>query len=305
MEADKKEFDRTQGLGGSDIPALLGFSKWKTPLALYLEKIGEIDSDAAIKQNSRHILDMGKMLEPYVINSFEEETGEKVVRQQERIFHPKHKFLWATIDGMCGNLVVEIKTTSSYVADWKHNVPLYVLAQVAHYSSLLNSDGAKIVVMFRDSGEIRTYSYQRDAASEEQIIKQAIEFWDNVRKKTPPEPSSYAEAQILFKDVKADKKVIATSEDMAVIAKMLQLKKELNEKETEFDTLKTSICTKLGDAPILEDERGNCLATWKTRNSSRLSTDALKTTHPDIYKECLLRSTVRNFNLVQQSSAAC
>jgi len=303
-ETNFTEFDRSQGLGGSDIPALLGFSKWKTPLSLYLEKTGELDADAAIKQNSRHILDMGKMLEPYVIQSFEEETGEKVIRQQERIFHPKHKFLWATIDGMCGNLVVEIKTTASYVTDWKTSVPLYVLAQVAFYSSLLNSDGAKIVVMFRDSGEIRTYNYQRDVASEEQIIKQAVEFWDNVCKKTPPEPSSYAEAQILFKDVTADKKVIATSEDMAVIAKMLQLKKELNEKETEFDTLKTSICTRLSDAQTLEDGQGNCLATWKIRNSSRLSTDTLKTTHPDIYKECLLRSTVRNFTLAQQSGFA-
>ena len=88
-KVNKKEFDRTQGLGCSDISALLGFSKWKTPPALYLEKIGEIDSDAAIKQNSRHIFDMGRMLEPYVIQSFEEETEEKVVRQQERIFHPK------------------------------------------------------------------------------------------------------------------------------------------------------------------------------------------------------------------------
>jgi predicted phage-related endonuclease len=205
---------------------------------------------------------------------------------------------------MCGNLVIEIKTTSSFVTDWKHSVPLYVLAQVAYYSYLLNSDGAKIVAMFRDSGEIRTYSYQRDVASEEQIIKQAVEFWDNVCKKTPPEPTSYAEAQLLFKDAKVDKKVVATGEDMAAITKMLQLKKELNEKETEFDTLKASICTKLGDAPTLEDEQGNCLATWKIRNSSRLSTDTLKTAHPDIYKECLLRSTVRNFNLIPQSDFA-
>lgn len=302
MEDKQVKFDRTKGLGGSDIPALLGFSKWKTPLDLYLEKIGEIkEGDIVIKQNSKHILDMGKTLEPYVIQSFQEETGEKVIRQQERIFHPKHNFLWGTIDGVCNDLVVEVKTTASYVDSWKESVPLYVLAQVAYYVHLLNFSGAKIIVLFRDTGEIRTYVYQRDIASEEQIIKTAIDFWDRVCKRIPPEPSSYAEAQLLFKDVAVDKKVIATGEDIAAISKMLQLKKDMDEKEKEFNALKTNICARLKDAPILEDGQGNCLVTWKTRNSTRLSTEALKTTYPNIYSECLLRSTVRNFNLVQQS----
>jgi len=301
-EASFTEFDRTQGLGGSDIPALLGFSKWKSPLDLYLEKTGEKENDITSKQNIRHILDMGKMLEPYVIQSFQEEEGTKVIRQQERIFHPKHKFLWGTIDGMCGNLVIEVKTTASYVEGWKNSIPLHVLAQVAYYSYLLNSAGAKIIVMFRDSGEIRTYSYQRNQASEEQMIKLAVEFWDSVCKKTPPVPTSYAECRLLFKNVIPDKKVIATSEDTAIIAKMLYLKKEIDEKEKAYDALKTSICNKLEDAPLLVDAQGNCLVTWKERNSSRLSTEALKTVYPVVYNECLLKSTVRNFSIKASES---
>ncbi|CAL7961357.1 putative YqaJ domain-containing protein [Gammaproteobacteria bacterium] len=295
-QLEDKEFDRTKGLGGSDIPALLGFSKWKTPLDLYLEKTGEKENDIT-KQNTRHILNMGKMLEPYVIQSFQEDEGVKVIRQQERIFHPKHKFLWGTIDGMCGDQVIEIKTTSSYVTDWKNNVPLHVLAQVAYYAHLLNSAGAKIIVMFRDTGEIRTYSYQRNQDSEEQMINHAIKFWDSVCKKTPPAPTSYEECQLLFKDVAPDKKVIATGEDITTISKMLQLKKEIDEKEKAYDVLKTSICSKLEDAPLLVDEQGNCLVTWKERNSSRLSTEALKTAYPAAYSECLLKSTVRNFSI--------
>ena len=304
MQPEDK-FDRTQGLGGSDIPVLLGFSKWKTPLDLYLEKIGEQPIDAATKQNTKHILDMGKMLEPYVIQSFQEEEGAKVTRQQDRIFHSNHKFLWGTIDGMCGDQVIEVKTTASFISDWKNNVPLHVLAQVAYYSCLLNSSGAKIIVMFRDTGDIRTYSYQRNQASEEQVINHAVEFWSNVCKKIPPAPTSYEECQLLFKNVAPDKKVIATREDATTVAKMIQLKKEIDEKEKAYDELKTSICSKLEDAPLLVDERGNCLVTWKERNSSRVSTDTLKTTYPSIYAECLRKSTVRNFVLTQQAVSAC
>lgn len=298
------EFDRTQGLGGSDIPVLLGFSKWKSPLDLYLEKTGEKkEDDLTCNQNTKHILDMGKMLEPYVIQSFQEEEGTKVIRQQERIFHPKHTFLWGTIDGMCGDLVIEVKTTASYVEGWKNSIPLHVLAQVAYYAYLLNAAGAKIVVMFRDSGEIRTYSYQRNQTSEEQMIKLAVEFWDGVCKKNPPAPLNYAECQLLFKNVMSDKKVIATSEDTAAVAKMLCLKKEIDEKEKAFDALKTSICNKLGNAPLLVDAQGNCLVAWKERNSSRLSTEALKTAYPAAYNECLLKSTIRNFSIKASESS--
>ncbi len=290
------KFDRTKGLGGSDIPVLLRLSKWKTPLDLYLEKIGE-SAENTIKENQKHILAMGKTLEPYVIQSFEEDTGEKVIRQQERILHPKYDFLWGTIDGMCSDMVIEIKTTSSYVDGWKEGVPQYVLAQAAYYANLLNSKGAKIVVLFRDTGEIRTYAYERDVASEEQIITCAVNFWDSVCKRIPPEPTSYEEAQTIFKNVISDKKVIASTQDIAAIERMRQLKKELEEKEKEYDALKTNICAKLGDAPVLEDAEGHCLATWKERNSTRVSIDTLKSLHPAIYGECLLKSTVRNFSL--------
>jgi putative phage-type endonuclease len=289
-------FDRTKGVGGSDIPVLLGLSKWKSPLDLYLEKIGEA-TENSIKENQKHILGMGKTLEPYVIQSFEEDTGDKVTRQQERILHPKYNFLWGTIDGVCGDKVIEIKTTSSYVDSWKESVPQYVLAQVAYYANLLNTNGAKIVVLFRDNGEIRTYAYERDIEAEGQIITSAVDFWDMVGKRTPPTPTNYEEAQTIFKNVTSDKKVIASTQDIAAIERMHQLKKELDEKEKEYDTLKTSICAKLGDAPVLVDEQGHCLATWKERNSSRVSVDTLKNLHPAIYSECLLKSTIRNFSL--------
>jgi len=293
---DKKEFDRSKGVGGSDIPALLRLSKWKSPLDLYLEKIGEA-TEKSIKENQKHILGMGKTLEPYVIQSFEEDTGDKVTRQQERILHPKYDFLWGTIDGVCGDKVIEIKTTSSYVDCWKESVPQYVLAQVAYYANLLNTNGAKIVVLFRDSGEIRTYAYERDQEAEEQIITSAVDFWDMVCKRTPPAPTNYEEAQSIFKNITSDKKVIASTQDIEAIERMRQLKKELDEKEKEYDTLKTNICTKLGDAPVLVDEQGHCLATWKERNNTRVSVDTLKNLHPAIYSECLLKSTIRNFSL--------
>ena len=296
MDAIQIQFDRNKGLGGSDIPALLGLSKWKSPLALYLEKINE-SNEPLESSKHEHLLNMGNMLEPYVIDSFEKDTGQKITRRQERIFHPTYDFLWATIDGMCGNLVFEVKTTSSLVCAWKKGLPPYVQAQVAYYSYLTNSDGAKIVVLFRDTGEIKTYDYKRDVEKEKEIIAYAVDFWDKVCKKSPPQPFDYAETQLLYKHAVVDKKATASIEDIEAISRMVQLKNDIKKREIEFDALKTAICIKIGDAAIMENSLGECLVTWKERSGSRVSTDVLKRKYPQIYNECLSKTTTRTFNL--------
>ena len=291
-------FDRTKGIGGSDIPVLLGLSKWKTPVALYLEKIGKIKEDERLKQdNVNNLLNMGKILESYVIEQFEQNTGEKITRQQERIIHPKYDFLWGTIDGMCNNLVFEVKTTSTLVRAWQEGIPPYVKAQIAYYSYLTNSNGAKIVVLFRDTGEIKTYNYERNIKNEEEIIKYALDFWDGVCKRIPPMPFNYSDVQLLFKEVIEDEKVVASDEDINIISKMMSLKNEIKERENQFESLKANICIKIGNAVAIEDSLGECLVTWKERNINKLSTDILKKTYPHIYNECLLKTTTRMFNL--------
>lgn len=289
-------FDRNSGIGGSDIPVILGLSKWKTPVQLYLEKIGQVTEEKK-NDNSERLMDMGKMLEPYVIDQFEKTTGNKVGRQQEIIRHPKYNFLYGTIDGMCANLILEIKTTSSLVKAWGEGVPSYVKAQVAYYCALANAEGAKIVALFRDTGEMKTYTYMRDIAHENEIIKYAVDFWDCVTKKVPPMPFDYSDMQLLFKEVKEDKKVLASNDDITIISKMARLKNEIKEREDEFEVLKTSICAKLGDAEILEDALGECLVSWKSRNTTKVSTDTLKKVYPQIYNECLTKSMSRTFSL--------
>lgn len=291
-------FDRNKGLGGSDIPVLMGLSPWKTPHDLYLEKIGKA-TEKSIKENQKHILGMGKTLEPYIIRSFEEDTGDKVTRQQEIITHPIYDFLYGTIDGVCGDKLIEIKTTSSYVDSWNESPPKYVLAQVAYYANLLNTNGAKIVVLFRDTGEIRTYTYERDQEAEEQIITSAVGFWDMIRNKIIPDPANYEEARNIFKCAIPYIETIASDQNIAAIEKMRQLKNELEEKKKEYDALKTIICTSLGDSPVLVDEQGHCLATWKEKQVSRLDLGKLKGKYPEVYKDCLNAIITRIFYLKQ------
>lgn len=61
---------RRAGIGGSDVAALLGLSKWKSPYQLFLEKTGN-----APPQEDNEAMYWGRMLEPVIRDAYEEKTG--------------------------------------------------------------------------------------------------------------------------------------------------------------------------------------------------------------------------------------
>ena len=66
--------DRTKFIGGSDAAAVVGLSRWKSPIELWAEKTGQVEpEDVSDKMAVR----VGKKLESAVAEFFEEETGKK------------------------------------------------------------------------------------------------------------------------------------------------------------------------------------------------------------------------------------
>lgn len=293
-------FDRSKGIGGSDIPVILGLSTFKTPYQLYLEKRGE-PITAEPSQQQKNIMESGNRLEPMVVNIFEEQEGVKIERRQEVLRHNKYDFLWGTIDGMANNEVIEIKTTLSYSKAWKNGVPPYALAQALFYSHLANAAGFKILAYSRDNGILQIFNFMRNGELEQEIVNKAIEFWNNTQKGIEPPATNYKELQHKFRQICEDKKEIATKNDLEIVNEMLLVKQQLKQLEKKEEELKIKLCERLGDAPILVNESGDILAAWVQRKINRVSVDILKNKHKDIYEQCRTLSTVRNFLLKAES----
>ena len=64
--------ERRQYIGGSDIAAVMGMSRWKTPLTLWLEKTGEIESTT---NSNNEAVELGRELEDFVAKKFTRVTG--------------------------------------------------------------------------------------------------------------------------------------------------------------------------------------------------------------------------------------
>lgn len=64
--------ERQSGIGGSDIAAILGLSKWRTAADVYLSKVTEIDEHADDETEAQFI---GKEIEQSILNIYEKRAG--------------------------------------------------------------------------------------------------------------------------------------------------------------------------------------------------------------------------------------
>ena len=88
------KLSRPQGIGGTDIAAILGLSPYKTPLQLWEEKVGEPN----LAQRDAIHLRFGQHLEPFVASEYERVTGLHTSMPSDPIFHSEHGFMFASID---------------------------------------------------------------------------------------------------------------------------------------------------------------------------------------------------------------
>ena len=59
--------ERMKGIGGSDVAAVLGISRWKSALRVYLEKI-----DEAPEEEENEAMEIGRKIEDFIAGLFKE-----------------------------------------------------------------------------------------------------------------------------------------------------------------------------------------------------------------------------------------
>ena len=172
---------RRNGIGASDIAAVLGISPWKTPLQLYLDKRGELPPQEDAPQLRR-----GRMLEPLVLDFYADETGHQVTRQQECVVGAE-PWMMATLDGFdaIDNAPVEAKTVNAFSAQefgehGSDEVPLHYSAQV-HWQMMLTDASTGYLAALIGSDDFRIFTIQRDRDLELLLIARATEFWQRVQ----------------------------------------------------------------------------------------------------------------------------
>ena len=86
---------RRQGIGGSDVAAILGISPFRTARDLYDDKL---NIASAVDDTGNWVaLEMGHLLEPLVAQIFTKKTGLEVFQIKKMFQHPQYPFMLADV----------------------------------------------------------------------------------------------------------------------------------------------------------------------------------------------------------------
>jgi len=190
-----KEFDRKQGIGGSDATRLYEGDWYQ----LWEEKLGKSEypdlSDVLPVQ-------MGIHTESFNIQWFEKQTGLEVHGKQETFFHEKYKFMYAHVDGLImpdkedlksktdlGVSILECKHTNAFSNPKK--VADKYKAQLQHYLMVTGYSKVYLSAFFGNlKHEIMEIT--EDKEFQDKLENAEILFWHFVTtKKAPPDYISF------------------------------------------------------------------------------------------------------------------
>jgi putative phage-type endonuclease len=264
MITESQRIERRKGIGGSDMPIILGLSSYKTPYQLYLEKCGLLDDSREESQ----VQYWGNQLEVVIRKEFRKRNRVKVETPDTQI-HPFYDFLRGNLDGWIPkwNAVFEVKCSHAFMGQlWGESgsdvIPMEYLVQVAFYCSVMNASEARIAVLI-GGNDYREFRYLRDLELEQTIIDAACGFWEAVRTQSPPPATSQVDLKIMFPrhnpgSMKSINKDIKTSWNQLKDAKA-----KMKELQVIEDDAKFKIMNYMESAECLVDENDKPLVTWK------------------------------------------
>lgn len=275
---------RQTGIGGSDIAAILGISKYKTAYDLYLDKVGDPDLSRAPAGEAAY---WGTIMEDVIANEYSKRNAVKIQRFNYVIRSDKYPFAIANIDravinpDICGRVMMkdgklttdrllEIKTASEYLkSEWgfdgSDEVPEYYNTQCQWYMGITGVHQCDLVVLI-GGNQYKQYTIHFDEELFEIIIEAASDFWNNhVLAGVPPEATTLENAKHKWRNVDPDSIFeIVEEEHVSLIEKIYDKRSLIKQSESELEELQTQLLNIVQDKEVIQMD-GDTIATYKTQ----------------------------------------
>ncbi|MGC4378294.1 YqaJ viral recombinase family protein [Fictibacillus sp. Mic-4] len=288
---------RKKGIGGSDAAAILGLNKWKSPVAVYLDKIGQ----APQEEETSEAAYWGNIHEETVAKEFSKRTGLKVRRRNAILQHPEYPWMLANVDRLIvgEKAGLECKTASEYLKDeWKDDeIPASYLIQCQHYMAVTGYEAWWIAVLI--GGNKFVYKkIERDEEIIQVLIEEEKNFWLNhVEKEIPPmfdgSDASSDLLKALYPEAKPETEIELPPNAETLVTALDQVSNELKELEARKKEYENQLKAMMGDNE--KAYAGERTITWKSIFSNRFDSKRFAKDHPELYQQYLNQSSYRRF----------
>lgn len=273
-----KTMDRMTFIGGSDVAGIMGLSRWKTPLSVWAEKTGKVNTDLS----NFEAAEIGAELEEYVSRKFEKKTGIKLRRDSRDFTHPEFNYMVGHIDRLVldGESIFEAKTCSAWKEkEWSgEEVPQEYVLQVMWYMGLAKRQRGYIAVLIGGQKFVwKEISF--DASLFEKMVSAVKSFWEEfVVLDVMPMACAQDDEVLgdLYPNEVPEKTLTLSGQNAERVnewfeerAGAIEVIKEAEKADAEC---KAKIKQLLGDCEILETDQYR--ATWKTVNKKEYTVPA-------------------------------
>lgn len=190
---------RRNGIGGSDVGAILGLNKYKSMFDVYYDKIGAKNLKP-VSSKTKATLEIGSRLEDFVAEMFQEKYPSIIVEDDHTMYqHDQYHFIMANIDRRLtmpdgAVAILECKTltndeeweSTDFCKGIKGTCPLSYEFQARQYMAVLDAELAFVVGLDLMRKELYVVIIARDREIENQMIEVEKEFWNLVESRAIP-----------------------------------------------------------------------------------------------------------------------
>ena len=267
---------RNQGVGASEVPAILGLDPYRTALDVFLDKTGQAEPFPETQYTR-----WGKRLEAVIADEYQDRHPDLVLGLSSTIVGPE-PWMLATPDRVVANPIkgavpkgtwgLECKSRGLYNRDaWGEHgtdeVPHAVAAQ-CHWSMVVTGLKRWDVAVLLGGNDYREYTLQFDEKIARGLVATVRAFWmDNVQAKVhPPFTGADSDHRFLYRTYPTHtSEIVAAPPEVNQWARELQSAKtnikELGERQSQLEArLKEYIADRMG----VEGPFGQI--TWKHMN---------------------------------------
>lgn len=294
-DRDKWLAVRRQGIGGSDVPALLGISDYTSELDLWLDKTGQAVDDSAGEAAL-----WGTLLEDPIAREWARRANVKV-RRVGTLAHVDRDWMRTNLDRLVSGCpeharcFLEVKNRNAYVSgDWGIGVPDEVEAQVQWSLGVTGFPAAHVAVLL-GGNRLGSFTITRDDDLIGDLIAAGSEFWHkHVLAGIAP---SITNADLLVDHLgklavdPADVLDVDDETHDRVIA-LLDRRRAAKAAEKAGEEIDNELRTIAGKRAVVASG-DSVLFTWKSQSSKRIDVTALREADPDTAARFTKTSTSR------------
>ena len=273
--------DRNKIIGGSEIAAVMGLSRWATPMSVWAEKTGVVERQDI--SGLEHV-EIGTELESYVAQRFARKSGVAVNQQDLEVVHDEYPYMAAHLDyrTVADGYPVECKTASAWkLSEWDASeIPQEYLLQVMWQLGLSKQPRGWIVVLI--GGQKFLYKQvEFNQTLFDKMVAAAKSFWeDYVLTGTMPVATTGDRDLLnqMFPEASDNIRILSGDEETefnSLVDERLGGKEQLRLVEEEIERVENRIKQILGESSVAET--GQYKVTWKNQARTAVDTEGLKT----------------------------